>query len=197
MKLVSINLGKVAPLFVNAGGRNQSVSSAIRKQAVQGPIQLARLGLVGDEQADLTVHGGLDKAVYVYPQEHYSFWMEQRAAAIKQGLELLPGAMGENLSTLGLLESELWVGDTLEIGDLLLKVSEPRAPCFKFAALMGYPAAVKQMLQSGFTGVYFSVERSAWIETGMPMRLHAGPREVSIASINERRRKGRQQDLFP
>ena len=171
--------------------------TAIRKQPIETSVAVKRLGLAGDEQADLSVHGGLDKAVYAYPQEHYLYWLAQRLKALKQDSPLLPGAMGENLTTQGLLETALWVGDRLQIGDCLLEVTEPRAPCFKFAALMGFPHALKHMLQTGFTGVYLKVIETGQIEAGQSISLLPGPREVSIAQINAQRLKGRQRDLFP
>ncbi len=170
--------------------------TAIRKQAVTTALAVNRLGLAGDEQADLSVHGGLDKAVYAYPQEHYPYWISQRLQVLKQALPLLPGAMGENLTTQGLLENALWVGDRLQIGECLLEVTEPRAPCFKFAALMGFPHAVKHMLQTGFSGVYLKVIETGQIEAGQSIGLMPGPREVSIAQINDQRLRGRQRDLF-
>lgn len=170
--------------------------TAIRKQPIETSVAVKRLGLAGDEQADLSVHGGLDKAVYAYPQEHYPYWIAQRLKALKQDLPLPPGAMGENLTTQGLLETALWVGDRLQIGDCLLEVTEPRAPCFKFAALMGFPHALKHMLQTGFTGVYLKVIETGQIEAGQSISLLPGPREVSIAQINDQRLRGRQRDLF-
>ena len=196
MKIISVNIGIVAPLFVKADGNSQTVRSAIRKQAVTGKVAVRRLGLAGDEQADLSVHGGLDKAVYAYPAEHYAFWQAEGERVFKQAVALPLGALGENLSTEGLLEKDLWVGDRLQAGDLLLEVTEPRQPCFKFAARMGYAHAVKQMLQSGYSGFYLKVVTPADVEAGMGLQLIPGPREVSIASINERRLKGRQRDLF-
>jgi MOSC domain-containing protein YiiM len=105
--------------------------------------------------------------------------------------------MGENLTTEGLLETELWVGDRLEIGELVLEVTEPRAPCYKFAARMGYPQAIRHMLQSGFTGVYLKVITPADITAGQSIHVLPGSREVSISSINGQRLRGRQRDLFP
>jgi MOSC domain-containing protein YiiM len=197
MHLDSINIGRVAPLFINAVGNAQSVMTGIRKEAVNGSVQVKRLGLAGDEQADLSVHGGLDKAVYAYPLEHYAFWNRERERALKKNLPLMPGAMGENLTTVGLLESELWVGDRLQIGEVLLEVTEPRAPCFKFGARMGYAHAVKHMLQAGCSGVYLKVIQTGSVQAGLPIALVPGPREVSIAQINDQRRRGRQRDLFP
>ncbi len=196
MKLISVNVARVAPLFVGDGGQRQAVMSAIRKQPVAGAVEVRPLGLAGDEQADLSVHGGLDKAVYLYPHEHYAFWGEQLARVRRQPVTLAPGALGENLVTEGLLEDALWVGDRLRIGSVLLEVTEPRQPCFKFAACMGYAHAVKHMLQSGHSGVYLKVIERGMLQAGDAIALLPGRREVSIASINDRRLRGRQRDLF-
>ena len=195
-QIVSINIGKVAPLFVKEGEATHRVVSGIRKQSLSAPAHVAPLGIAGDEQADLTVHGGLDKAVYLYPLEHYAFWNDARERVLKQPSELLPGAMGENLTTRGLLETDLWVGDRLQIGEVLLEVTEPRSPCYKFGAVMGYAAALKQMLQSGTTGVYLKVVQTGMVHTGENIMLVPGRRELSIAQVNDRRLRGRQRDLF-
>ena len=197
MKILSVNAGRVAPLFVNEGGQRQNVMSAIRKQPIQGPVQVRPLGIDGDEQADLSVHGGLDKAVYLYPVEHHAFWREQLQQVKRTGPPLAFGTFGENLSSEGLLEQQLWVGDRLRIGEVLLQVTEPRQPCFKFAALLGYPAAVRHMLQSGRSGVYLRVITPGSLQAGDDIELMAGARDVSIASINGNRLKGRQRELFP
>ena len=195
--LLSINAGIVRPLFVTADVNTHSVMSAIRKAPFLGSVSVNRLGIEGDERADMSVHGGLDKAVYLYPHEHYPAWTAARERVLRRQESLPFGAMGENLTTEGLLETDLWVGDRLEINALLLEVTEPRAPCFKFAARMGYPQAIKHMLQSGFTGVYLKVITPADITPGLTIRVLPGPREVSIASINAQRLRGRQRDLFP
>lgn len=191
MKIISINTARVAPLVVAGFGRKEIVMSGICKLAVSGAVPVIAHGIDGDEQADPSVHGGLDKAVYLYPHEHYAYWQQQRADAIGDAQPLSPGMLGENLTTEGLLESELWVGDRLQIGDVLLEVTEPREPCFKFAARMGYAQAVKQMLQSGYSGVYLKVVATGSIEAGDAITLISGVREVSIASINDRHRKAR------
>ena len=197
MHILSVNRGKVAPLFVSDSGVTQSVISGIRKQAVDSAVQVGILGIEGDEQADLTVHGGLDKAVYLYPHEHYAFWEKAHADAIKKAAQLAPGVMGENLTTVGIVEHDLWVGDRLKMGEVLLEVTEPRAPCYKFAARMGFRHAVKHMLQSGFTGVYLKVIQQGSLQANATITLLPGPREVRIADINGRRLKGRQRDLIP
>lgn len=196
MKIVSVNLAPVGRLQVEQHGTLHRIASAINKMPVTGPVEVGRLGLAGDEQADLTVHGGLDKAVYAYPLEHYAFWEERRAAVLKREENLPFGAMGENLTLSGLLEEAVWIGDRLEIGNTVLEVTEPRRPCYKFAARMGFGHAVKLMVQSGFTGFYLRVRQTGNLQQGDAVRLVAGPRQVSIAQINQQRYKGRQRDLF-
>lgn len=194
--VLSINVGMVAPLRVGSVGSAQSVMSAICKAPVSGSVAVNRLGIVGDERADMSVHGGLDKAIYLYPREHYAFWAAARERFLHTSLPLPWGTLGENLTTDGLLEDDLWVGDRLVIGDLLLEVTEPRAPCYKFAAHMGFAQAVRHMLQSGFTGVYLKVVTPAVLSAGERICILPGLREVSIASINAQRLRGRQRDLF-
>jgi MOSC domain-containing protein YiiM len=196
MKLLSINVATVGELFIPQSGRMHRIATGIHKRPVEGPVAVRKLGLAGDEQADLTVHGGLDKAVYAYPIEHYAFWQAQQLAALKREQVLPPGSMGENLTLQGLLEKDVWVGDQLAIGGTLLEVTEPRSPCYKFAAKMGFNQAVKLMVQSGASGFYLRVLREGTVTAGDAVTLNAGPRELSIAQINDRRRKGRQRDLF-
>jgi MOSC domain-containing protein YiiM len=196
MKVVSVNVAPVSDLFVQQSDRMRRIVSGIHKKPVDGPVAVRRLGLDGDEQADLTVHGGLVKAVYAYPSEHYPFWIRQRAAVRKLEEPLPHGAMGENLTLSGLVETEVWAGDRLHVGTSILQVTEPRQPCFKFNARMGFNHASKMMLQSGFSGFYLRVLQEGELQAGDAVRLEAGPRLVSIAQLIEQRRKGRQKDLF-
>jgi MOSC domain-containing protein YiiM len=165
--------------------------SGIRKQPVIGIAQVIMRGIDGDEQADPSVHGGLDKAVYLYPYEHYAYWQQQRQQMIGDQQAIQLGMFGENLTTEGVLETDLWVGDRLQIGEVLLEVTEPREPCFKFAARMGYAQAVKQMVTSGYSGVYLKVITTGSIQAGAAITLIPGVREVSITSINDRHQKAR------
>ena len=162
------------------GGR--SLLSAIFKTAAAGPVPVGPLGLQGDEQADLSVHGGLEKAVYVYPSEHYAFWQAERQRAGVGGIdaELAPGAMGENLTLRGLLETDVWVGDVLRFANCALRVEQPREPCYKFNAAMGFNTAVKAMAQSGFCGFYLSVDQPGTVEAGESFALIPGPRRIGI-----------------
>jgi MOSC domain-containing protein YiiM len=196
MKVLSVNVATVGNLFVRQSGDLHRIVTGIHKQPVIGTVMVRRLGVQGDEQADLTEHGGLDKAVYAYPFEHYGFWAAQKLAVFKREEPLPPGSMGENLTIQGLLEHDVWVGDRLAIGGVLLKVTEPRSPCFKFAAKMGFAHAVKMMVQSGATGFYLSVVQQGALQAGDAITLLPGPREVSIKQINDRRRRGRQHELF-
>lgn len=196
MQVLSVNVAVVGNLFVQQSDETHRIVTAIHKRPVTGRVVVKKLGLTGDEQADLSVHGGLDKAVYAYPSEHYAFWAAQRLAALKREEPLPFGSMGENLTLQGVLEQDVWVGDRLHIGGVVLEVTEPRSPCFKFNAKMGFSHAAKMMTQSGYSGFYLRVVQTGELREGDAIALMPGPREVSIAKINEQRRKGRQRDLF-
>jgi MOSC domain-containing protein YiiM len=179
LKVVGVQIARVRKVAI--AGR--SLLTAIHKLPVSGPVCVMSLGLEGDEQADPTVHGGLDKAVYAYPSEHYAFWREARHGAGVAGIDsaLEWGALGENLTLQGLLETEVWVGDVLRFPHCVLRVSQPREPCFKFNAVMGFNAASKAMAQSGFCGFYLSVDTPGTVQAGESFELLPGPRHVSIA----------------
>ena len=182
MRVASVNVGAVRPLSTLDG---RTTRSAIGKRAVDGPVAVGPLGLAGDEQADPSVHGGASKAVYAYPAEHYPFWRTVRAQA-RVSLwdeELPPGFLGENLTLEGLVESNVFVGDRLVFPDCELAVSEPRLPCFKFVAVMGFAQAAKLMVQSGWCGFYLAVVRPGRIAAGETFTLVPGPREVGIAEL--------------
>jgi MOSC domain-containing protein YiiM len=180
MKLLSVQTAKVTPMMME--GRR--VMTAIRKLPVNGSVTLDPLGLRGDEQANPDVHGGLSKAVYAYPSEHYEFWRKARAdKGLGQIDDTLPfGSMGENLTLTGLLESDVWVGDVLEFPNCTLRVTDPREPCFKFNATMGFNTAAKVMAQSGFCGFYLAVDKAGTIAAGETFTLKAGSRQMSIPS---------------
>jgi MOSC domain-containing protein YiiM len=177
--LVSIQIGQVRPLMV--GGRK--LVSGIGKTTVSGPIDLGVLGLAGDEQSDLSVHGGLSKAVYALPSEHLAWWQAQRQVRGATMFEeaLAPGCLGENLSLQGVLEQDLFVGDRLDFGDVVLRVTQPREPCGKFNAVMGYSQAAKDMVQSGRCGFYLAVEQTGRLRAGASFQVIPGQRSVSMA----------------
>ena len=177
--LLAILTGQVRPLRV--GGRK--LVSAIGKTTVSGPIEVGVLGLAGDEQADLSVHGGLSKAVYALPSEHLAWWQAQRQVRGATMFEeaLAPGYLGENLSLQGVLEQDLFVGDRLDFGEVVLRVTQPREPCGKFNAVMGYDLAAKDMVQSGRCGFYLAVDQTGRLQAGASFQVIPGQRSVCVA----------------
>jgi len=153
---------------------DRAILTAIHKTAVTGAVAVKRLGLEGDEQADLSVHGGLEKAIYAYPSEHYPFWETHSQR------NLPFGSMGENLTLAGLLETDVWGGDILRFPHCVLSVSQPREPCYKFNHALGFNTAVKAMAQSGFCGFYLCVEEIGTITAGESFELIAGSRRERI-----------------
>lgn len=181
MKILHVCTGRARSVVING----HKVLSAIGKAAVSGPVAVGGLGLAGDEQADLTVHGGLSKAVYAYPSEHLPFWRTVRAQAQVALWDdaIAPGLLGENLLLEGVREPDLWLGDRLHLPDCVLVVSEPRTPCFKFAAAMGFAQAVKLMAKSGFCGAYLAVLQPGTLQAGQGFTLEPGPREVNLREL--------------
>lgn len=190
------------PLFGSHHPNYSSVASAIKKQSISNldsptPIEITRLGVVGDEQADPSVHGGLEKAIYVYPVEHYAFWNDLLSRETKKSVDLPLGSFGENFTIEGLLESEVFVGDQLQIGELQFTVVKLREPCFKFNAEMGYKGASKAMLQSGSSGWYLRVNQAGTLAAGTEIQILPGQRVTSIADQNLALfNRGNQKDLW-
>jgi MOSC domain-containing protein YiiM len=180
-QLLSLQTGSARRVRIH----DRNVLSAIHKQPVAGRLAVMPLGLVGDEQADLSVHGGLDKAVYAYPSEHYAFWRQARADAGLSGIDdALPwGSLGENLSLAGLLETGVWVGDVLQFESCALRVTQPREPCYKFNAAMGFSHASKLMAQQGCCGFYLAVDLPGTLQAGEAFDLVAGPRQLGLPEM--------------
>lgn len=148
MKLVSVNVGLPQQVI----WKGKPVTTSIFKDPVEGRIKLRTLNLDGDRQSDLTVHGGVHKAVYAYPSEHYDYWMRELP-----GVELPWGMFGENLTVEGLFEDQLNIGDRVRIGSSELVVTQPRLPCYKLAVKFGRDDIIKRFLESRRTGFYFAV----------------------------------------
>lgn len=189
MRILSISSGKITPLFGDHPPNKKTVNSAIRKQSISNldnpaPVEITKLGVKGDEQADLSVHGGIEKAIYVYPAEHYAFWNELLTRETKKSVQLQYGAIGENFTIEGLLETSIYVGDKLLIGDLEFSVIKLREPCFKFNAAMDYKGSAKAMLESGFSGWYLRVNREGAVTAGDEITLVPGEQQTSIAAQN-------------
>jgi len=175
MKLLSVNVG--LPREVN--WQKKLVTTGIFKEPVQGPVMMRRLNLDGDQQADLTVHGGVNKAVYLYPSEHYSYWRSELP-----GMDLAWGMFGENFSTEGLLENAVYIGDRFRIGETEVMVTEPRMPCYKLGIKFGRADIIKRFLASRRTGFYAAVTREGMVGPGDALELVGHKQQdISVADI--------------
>ncbi len=200
-RLLAVCAGKAATLLAREhDGRMQRIVSGIGKQALSTledpiPVRIGELGVDGDEIVDLSVHGGLDKAVYVYPAEHYAFWRTVREqAGVREPCP--PGLLGENLLLEGLLEGDLHIGDHLAIGEVLLRIESPRSPCHKFNLRMGFSWASKMMIQSGYTGAYCAVVRAGPLAAGQPVILRRSGGGLGILESHRLRHGNHQRSLF-
>ena len=174
MRIVSVNVGTPREVETPRG----IVLTSIFKSPVYGIKAVRNFNIEGDRQADLTVHGGKNKAVYAYAWEHYSYWKHEL------GEELTPGHFGENLTTEGLLEEEIRIGDQFRAGSAVLQVTQPRMPCAKLALRFGRPDMVKRFWRSGFSGVYFAIAVEGELEAGDTLEKISSPaRTVSIADV--------------
>lgn len=179
MKLRSVNVSGLTQVM----HRGELVSTGIFKRPMAGPVAVGTIQMTGDKQADLLNHGGADKAVYGYPWEHYGRW-----ATELQRDDFTVGQFGENLTTEGLLESELSIGDRLRIGSVLLEVSQPRVPCFKLNIRMKSPTFSKIFLKSGLVGFYFRVIEPGQLEAGDGITLLpiGHPRTTIVEAVEAR-----------
>ena len=162
MKIVSLNVG--LPRLVEYNG--EPLATGIYKEPVQDPVMLRTLNLDGDRQADLSVHGGVSKAVYGYPSEHYDFWKSELPE-----MKLPYGMFGENFTTEGLFEDAVNVGDRFRAGEAELMATEPRLPCYKLGIKFGSSDIIKRFLQSRRTGFYFAVVREGEVKAGDEIEL--------------------------
>src|SRR6266550_4641993 len=175
MKIISINVG--LPRLVVSHG--QTVSTGIYKAPVAGRVMLRTVNLDGDRQADLTVHGGRSKAVYVYPSEHYNFWREELP-----GVELPWGMFGENFTVEGFDESNVNIGDRFRVGSTEVTVTEPRMPCYKLGIKFGRADILRKFLASRRTGFYFAVLKEGHVKAGDSIEsLSRDGSNISIADI--------------
>lgn len=175
MQVLSVNVGLPRQVHWKGG----TVSTGIFKEPVSGRIKVRMLNLDGDRQADLSVHGGADKAVYVYPAEHYEYWRRELT-----GMELPWGMFGENLTTAGLMEGAVNIGDQFRIGSAILRVTQPRMPCFKLAIRFGRDDMVKRFLDSRRNGFYLAVLQEGEIGAGDSIeRMGRDENDVKVADI--------------
>jgi len=175
MKVLSVNVG--GPREVE--WRGERVRTSIWKAPVTGRVAVRRTNLAGDAQSDLRVHGGAEKAVYVYPHEHYAFWQAELPDAT-----LGFGEFGENLTSLGLLEADVSIGDRLRIGSAELAVTQPRVPCFKLGLRFGRPDMVKRFLAAGRSGFYLAVLREGELGAGDAIeRIPVATPSLTVAEV--------------
>ena len=175
LKLVSVNVG--LPREVLWKGKH--VLTGIFKEPVARRVLLRSLDLEGDQQADLSVHGGADKAVYVYPAEHYEYWRSELP-----GMQLPWGMFGENFTTEGLLETALHIGDRFRIGAAEVMVTQPRLPCYKLGLKFGRDDIIKRFLHSGLTGFYLAVLQEGEVGAGDLFEpLGANHNKVTVEDI--------------
>jgi MOSC domain-containing protein YiiM len=175
MHIISVNVG--LPHEVSWKGKH--VSTGIFKQPIAGRVVARRLNFDGDRQADLTVHGGEEKAIYAYPAEHYDYWRQELP-----GMALPWGMFGENLTTWGLLEDAVNVGDQFRVGAALLQAMQPRLPCYKLGLKFGREDMVKRFLASGRYGWYFAVVEEGEVGAGDTIeRVHRDPHDITVADI--------------
>lgn len=176
MKVVSVNVG--LPREVEWKGI--TVSTGIFKEPVAGPVAVRRDNLDGDRQADLTVHGGPNKAVYGYASEHYPYWRKQFPT-----MELPWGVFGENLTTEGASEDSLHIGDVARVGSAVLRVVQPRQPCYKLQIRFGRDDIIQRFLVSGRSGFYFSIVQEGMVEAGSVIEVVSrDENQVTIADIH-------------
>ncbi len=182
MKIESIQVGTPTDYF-------QNQQSSINKQPVDGPIYVGVDNLAGDKQADLAVHGGRDKAVYVYPKEHYSYWQQSTGLLRTPRLKLPKnphGSFGENLTLSGLIEDMVYIGDVFACGEVVLQVTQPREPCWKLAFKFKQKKLPMWVITSGRTGWYMRVLQEGTIESGMTItQVEQGCQDWSVLTCNQ------------
>lgn len=178
-------------LSVNAGParevrwRDRTWRTGIFKSPVEGAVRVEGVQMAGDEQADLSVHGGPFKSIYAYPHEHYGWWREQLVGSSGDPLDA-PGAFGENLTTEGLLERDAGVGDLLRIGTALLRVTEPRLPCSKLGLRFDDPLMTKRFHEAARNGIYFAIEEAGEIAAGDAIVVeHRAPVRLTTHDVVE------------
>jgi MOSC domain-containing protein YiiM len=175
MKVLSVNVAQPRPITL-AG---QEVLTGIFKEPVAGPVTVRGHNLAGDAQADLQVHGGEYKAVYAYPFEHYPYWESVLSRA-----GLAPGAFGENLTIVGLLEDRACIGDVYRIGSALLQVTQPRIPCGKLGYKFARPQLLKEFLQSGRSGFYLRIIEEGELAAGDEITpVRPDPQHVTVRAL--------------
>ncbi len=173
MKLVSLNIGKVTT--VNWQGK--PIETSFFKKPTSESQQVTPLGFKNDQQADLTVHGGIDKAIYCYPKEHYAFWEKEL------GIKIQAGAFGENLITIGLIDSEVNIGDVYKFGDVELQVCQPRFPCFKLNIAFNNKEMLARFIDANRFGFYFKVLKGGTMKPNASIELVKSVNSQKVSQV--------------
>ena len=177
MKVLSVNVGSLQKMIRNG----KKIQTGIFKKPTEGPINVKRLGLEGDQQANKKLHGGIDKAICVYPSEYYDLWKEELGKP-----DLSFGDFGENLTTVGLLEDDIYVGDRLRIGSVEVVVTQPREPCITLNVRLGRKDVSALIRKSGRSGFYLSVEKEGVIKNGDSIEsISKEENRVSVSDFNQ------------
>ncbi len=175
MKLISVNVSLPREVLY----KGKTVTTGIFKESVAGRVQVRRLNLDGDRQADLSVHGGPSKAIYAYPSEHYGYWRQELPE-----MDLRWGMFGENFTTEGLLEDRVNIGDRFRVGSAEVRVTEPRLPCYKLGVKFGRDDIVKRFLHSGRTGFYLAVLHEGEVGSGDGIeQVDRDPNNIAVPDI--------------
>lgn len=175
MQVLHVNRAEPRIVVIN----DKDVLTGIYKEPVVGAVPVHKLGMEGDGQADLTVHGGPFQALYAYPVEHYAYWENELGAE-----PFPPGTFGENLTLEGLLETDVCIGDVHRIGSLVVQVTSPRIPCFKFGNKVNKPDILKPFLQSGRSGFYLRVVEEGTVAAGTAVEIVSrDPRKVTVRAL--------------
>ena len=189
-RIESISAGVVMPLWVREDGELRSVMSGIKKSVIStltnpSAIEITASGIACDEQADHLAHGGIEKALYAYPIEHYPHWTDYLSRAKKTTVDLPHGYFGENLTISGLTEDSVFVGDRWQVGGIECVVMKLRTPCYKFTARTGVNAVGKEMLRTARSGWYLRIIGLGSICAGDVITVIPGPPEISILAQNQ------------
>ncbi len=176
VSIVSINIGKPKDVPY----QRKEIYTAIFKHAVEDPVFLSTVNFAGDGQGDLINHGGIDKAVCVYPYEHYPYWEKQLDR------KLTYGAFGENITTLGMTEEQVCIGDIFQLGQAVVQISQPREPCFKLSLKYGVTELPLWVQQTGFSGYYFRVLQEGMVSKADAItRIQRHPLGITVSFANQ------------
>ena len=175
MKVISVNISQIKTVK----WKGRLIRTGIFKEPFEGPLEVKGVNIVGDDQADRTVHGGLNKAIYSYPSEHYPYWKE-----LYPEKDVPFGMFGENLTTVGMVEKEVNIGDTFQIGSVELIAVQPRTPCYKLGIKFADPLVLKSFIKAPYCGIYFKIKKEGSLKAGDNITLiHKDANNITVEDI--------------